>query len=438
DSLAALLRDGVRLEDPNRDVGMTNFYLAYHGLNDAAIQSQIAHFYLSACPRLGWIAPHCLAPQLAAREERLRIGIVSSCLRDHTVGKFYRGMIEMLSRDRFEVIVFRPPHEKDMVAEAIDRAADRAIEIPRDLYAARERIAAQRPHILFYPEIGMDPLIYFMAFARLAPVQCVGWGHPVTTGIPAIDYFISAKTLESPCAQSHYSEQLISLNRLPTYYIRPDFAAPPITRAQLGLPEDARLYMCPQSLFKFHPDFDIALATLLRRDPGGRLVLISGNSPHWSKLLAARITNAFPDIADRVMFVPRIPQSEFFRLLQTADVLLDPPYFGGGNTTYEALAAGIPIVTWPGPFMRGRVTQACYKQMGFEALVADSLDSYVEKAFSVANNAAQSSLLRTEITRRAAVLYEDGEAVKELERFFVAAHEARKGGRTIADYEAAS
>ncbi len=39
--------------------------------------------------------------------------------------------------------------------------------------------------ILFYPDLGMTPLTYFLAFARLAPVQCVSWGHPVTTGIPA-------------------------------------------------------------------------------------------------------------------------------------------------------------------------------------------------------------------------------------------------------------
>ena len=59
------------------------------------------------------------------------------------------------------------------------------------------------------------------------------------------------------------------------------------------------------------------------------------------------------------MFIPGVPQSEFPGLLLMADVLLDPLYFGGGNTTYEAIAIGVPIVTWPGPFMQGRVTQAC-------------------------------------------------------------------------------
>jgi protein O-GlcNAc transferase len=430
-SLEALLREGVVLDDPNRDVGMTNFYLAYHGLNDREIQSQIARFYRGACPRLEWTAPHCLAPLDRAPRRRLRIGIVSSCLRDHTVGKFYRGIVAQLSRERFEVVLFRPAHELDAVAEAIDRAADRFVEIRRDLYPAREQIAAERPDILFYPEIGMDPLPYFLAFARLAPIQCVSWGHPVTTGIPTIDYFLSARDLEPPEAQAHYSERLIRLERLPTYYRQPDCTMVPLARERFGLPDNATLYLCPQSLFKFHPDFDLALATLLRRDPNARIVLITGSHAYWDKLLAVRLTNGFPDIASRVVFIPRVQQTEFLGLLLMADVLLDPPYFGGGNTTYEALAIGVPIVTWPGPFMRGRVTQACYRQMGFTELIADSLDSYVDIAIRLAHDPAWRTSVGAEIGRRSRVLFEDAEAVAELERFFAAAWMAHGRGEQI-------
>lgn len=432
-SLETLTSQGAHLEDPNREVGITGFYFAYHGLNDVELQSQIVRFYLRACPRLGWTAPHC--PATANARSRIRIGIVSACLRDHTIGKFYRGIIQRLSRERFEVLLFRPRHENDEAGAAIDRSADCVIEIPRDLFAAREQIAAKRLDVVMYPEIGMDPLIYFLAFARLAPVQCVGWGHPVTTGIPTVDYFLSAKALETADANAHYTEQLIRLNRLPTYYSRPRQAPAPLSRAQFGFSPNATLYLSPQSLFKFHPEFDIALATLLRRDPNSRILLIAGIHPHWNKLLARRIANAFPDVANRVVFVPRVGQNEFFRLLLMADVLLDPPYFGGGNTTYEALAAGLPIVTWPGRFMRGRVTQACYQQMGFRQLVAGSLGQYVEIATRLANDAAWKAQVRAEIHERRGVLYEDNSAVTELEDFFTAAVQANRRGEKISAWE---
>ena len=432
-SLDALIHQKVRLDDPHQEVGMTNFYFAYHGVNDLDLATKTAKFYLSACPKLGWIAPHCRKPSESAGD-RLRIGIVSTNLYEHTIGKFYHGIIQKLSRERFEVVVIRPPHDRDALADAIGRSADRNVEIPYHVERAREIIAAERCDILLYPDIGMAPLTYFLAFARLAPVQCVSWGHPVTTGIPAIDYFISAKSIEAVDAQAHYSEQLITLDRLPSYYFRPQHSAAPFTRKELGFPEDAKLYLCPQSLFKLHPDFDIALATLLRRDPKARLLLLSGIHKHWDRMLGARIAKGFPDIADRVIFVPRIPQKHFFRLLKLADVVLDPPFFGGGNTSYEAFAMGLPIVTWPGEFMRGRVTEGCYRQMGFTELIADGLDSYVEIALRLANDGEWRERVKTEIASRADALYEDGDVVRELEKFLCAAVEANRCGERISNW----
>ncbi len=428
-SLSELIDRRLKLDDPQSEVGMTNFYFAYQDVNDIELQSLTAKFYLSACPKLGWIAPHCAAPS-ASSSGRLRVGFVSTSLFQHTIGKFYHGIIQKLSRERFEVVVIRPPQDADEIGDAIGRDADRNVEIPYDLYRAREIIAAERPDVLFYPDIGMTPLTYFLAFARLAPVQCVSWGHPVTTGVPAIDYFISATSIEPADAQTHYSERLILLDRLPSYYWRPHHHANAFTRAEMGFAADAKLYVCPQSLFKLHPDFDLVLATLLRRDPKARLLLLSGVHKHWDRLLAARIAKTFPDIVERVIFVPRIPQTEFFRLLMMADVILDPPFFGGGNTSYEAFAMGLPIVTWPGAFMRGRVTEGCYRQMGFTELVADSLDSYVEIALRLANDNEWRERVKREIATRSAVLYEDARVITELEDFFRAALDAhRRGGR---------
>ena len=432
-SLGDLLERKVQLDDPQSDIGMTNFYFAYQGVNDIELQALTAKFYLNACPRLGWTAPHCSVPTTPSNQ-RLRIGFVSTSLFEHTIGKFYHGIIQQLARDRFEVVVIRPPQDADALGDAIGRDADHTVEIPYDLYVARDLIAAERLDIVFYPDIGMTPLTYFLAFARLAPVQCVSWGHPVTTGIPAIDYFISAKSIEPPDAQTHYSERLILLDRLPSYYRRPHHTATAYSRAEMGFPDDARLYVCPQSLFKLHPDFDVVLATLLRRDPTARLLLLSGVHKHWDRLLAARIAKGFPDVAERVIFVPRIPQAKFFRLLMMADVILDPPFFGGGNTSYEAFAMGLPIVTWPGSFMRGRVTEGCYRQMGFTELVADSLDSYVEIALRLAHDDAWRAHVKSEIAARSPALYEDAQMVAELENFLCAAHDAHRRSDRITQW----
>ena len=130
----------------------------------------------------------------------------------------------------------------------------------------------------------------------------------------------------------------------------------------------------------------------------------------------------------RVIFVPRIPQAEFFRLLMMADVILDPPFFGGGNTSYEAFAMGLPIVTWPGAFMRGRVTEGCYRQMGFTELVADSLDSYVEIALAPRQRRRMARARQDMKSRRDRRRFMKTPAVvAELEDFFCAASRRASG-----------
>jgi predicted O-linked N-acetylglucosamine transferase (SPINDLY family) len=247
------------------------------------------------------------------------------------------------------------------------------------------------------------------------------WGHPDTTGLATIDYFISSAVLEPEGADEHYTERLHRLSRLPTHFPRPQETVAPLTRAMLGLDEDTTLYVCPQTLFKLHPDFDAVLAEILRRDRRGRLVMIEGPSRHWSRDWRARFAHAGADVADRVVFLPRMPHADFLRLLVTADALLDPTVFSGGTTSYAALGLGAPIVTWPGRFMRGRVTYACYRQLGVMDCVVDSADAYVETALRLANDPAWRAGVGARLVAARANLFEDVAVVRELEKFFARA-----------------
>src|SRR5262249_36956635 len=153
------------------------------------------------------------------------------------------------------------------LAQSIRQAADNYLVVPTHVRRARQTIADQKLDVLFYSDIGMDSHTYSLAFHRLARVQCVTWGHPVTTGVPNIDYFLSSELLEADDADGHYTEHLVRLPSLPTYYYRPQMPPQSRSRADYGLPGEGSLYLCPQSLFKFHPDFDVLLGAILSRDP---------------------------------------------------------------------------------------------------------------------------------------------------------------------------
>ncbi len=430
-AVTALTNQNLTVSNLVSDVGSANFYLAYHGLNNRSLMRDIAEMYIAACPKLTYEAKHCRSGR---KEEKdvLRIGFLSSYLQNHTVGKLTRGIIENFSRELFEVIVFRPPGKKDHISGVIDRAADKVVSLHKELERDWKIIEKEELDILFYLDIGMDPYTYFLSFARLAPVQAVSWGHPDTTGIPNIDYFISSEHLEIPDAASHYTEQLIRLPNLPTYYFRPEVPEKKFDHGDFGLPDEGRFYVCPQPLFKFHPQFDDILGELLRRDPDGRLVLIDDKvGGYWKRLLCERFNRAFPDVVDHVIFVPQMPHEKYLGLLTLADALLDIPTFSGGNSSLEAFAVSAPIVTWPQDFMRSRVTAAFYKQMGLNELIATDGESYLATALRLAQDVDFKRRMQTEINANAHKLYERHESVREMETFFNAAYEAWRTGEIL-------
>lgn len=414
--IAGLRERGIALADPLHYASSAIFYTGYHGRNDLELRRAIADFHLAATPTLAYRSPHCAG--YAGPGERIRIGFISKFFSPlHPMSKLYGGIVDALDRRRFDVTIFRfgPPGPMGFGADAS------VVTLEDDLDAARRTIAAARLDLLFYTDIGMAPTTYFLAFARLAPVQCVTFGHPVTSGIATIDYFVSADELEDEGADAHYSERLIRLASVPTYFRRPSPAARPPTREELGLPADARLYFCAQNLIKFHPDFDVVLAEILRRDAKGLLVLLANASPPLVQRLLDRFQRVMPDVAHRVAFLPFLRLDALLAFAQQVDAVLDTPVFSGGTTSLEMFAVDVPIVTWPGPFARSRITHALYRQMGIDGLTARSAAQYTEIALRLANDRGWRGQLVEELHRRKDVLYENAALVRELERMLEAA-----------------
>ncbi|MEX1107769.1 MAG: hypothetical protein WEC00_02550, partial [Dongiaceae bacterium] len=321
----------------------------------------------------------------------------------------------------------------DDVSREIDRSVARVVPIATDLRSAQQQMADCALDIMVYPDIGMDTATFALAFARLAPVQCVAWGHPVTTAIPTIDYFLSWNEWERDDAATHYAERLIQMRALPVCYRRPVFEPKRMKRARFGLPENATLYLSLQTLFKFHPSFDPMIGAILRGDPNGMLVLIEGQWASWKNLLLERFRRTMPDIVDRIRFVPPQSNEDFLALTALGDVILDPPVFGGGNTTLEALAAGRPVVTLPGPYLRSRIAQGFLRHIGEERLIAQDISQYVDIALAWGRlNAGVRTAETAQIGAKADRLFGQTGTIREHETFFRAAHSAAASGRRLA------
>jgi len=346
-----------------------------------------------------------------------RIGFVVTKRHERAFLKSLGGILERMNDSLFEMTVICPVAISQAVRAAV-RDAVGVLTVPEAFDRMLETIRAARFDLLYYWEVGTDSTNYFLPFFRLAPVQCTSWGIQVTSGIPAMDYYLSSELVEPEDAGEHYSETLVPARTLLTYQERLSPPDPRNARDGFGFAAGQHVYLCAQHLGKFHPDFDPVLAAILRQDAAGVIVTTRDQHGYDAQKLQSRFAETIPEVADRIVFLPRQAHPDYLRLVAAADVLLDPPYFGGVNTTYDGFSLGKAIVTVPSAFHRGRYTFGCYRKMGVTDCVASDLDRYVEIAVALGTDAGHRAAVERRIRAAGDALFEDIEAVREHERIF--------------------
>lgn len=398
----------LQIADPLGEIGQANFYLAYQGYNDRALQTAIASLYRPLLPES--ISAQTPRPQ----SERKRVGFLSGFFYNHSICHYYSQHILGLDPERFEVfLLLAPGNPQDSATERLSAFATQTLRLPRDLALARQQVANLHLDALIYPDIGMEPFGYFLAQTRLAPVQAVLPGHPVTTGLPTVDYFVSNAPMELPEAQDHYSETLVTLPGLPVAYAKPTLPKAWLSRTELGLPEQKHLYLCAMTLFKIHPLMDAAFQQILERDPLAEICLFRFQETGQHLLLKARLERSLGPLAERVRFLPWAPKEAFFSLLAQADLALDSHPFGGGSTHYLTLATGTPVLTWASPWLRGRSAAGMYQLLGIPELVTASAEAFAAQAVAIATDSALRQSLSERIMAGHPLLFDNPQGPRE-------------------------
>ncbi|TMH79296.1 MAG: tetratricopeptide repeat protein [Betaproteobacteria bacterium] len=414
--------DGTRSAQGFKAVGTQQpFPLAYQEENNRSLLKR----YGSLCTRLmgEWFARQgFVAPGRRRPDGVIRVGIASQYFWNHSVwNAIVKGWFEKIGRERFALYAFYFGVREDQETLFAKSSAARFEQGARPLQRWVQDIIDQQLDVLIYPEIGMDPMSIKLASLRLAPVQVATWGHPETTGLPTIDYYLSAEEMEPPDAQENYTERLITLPSLGCFYrpwggkpIHPDLG-------KLGIDVRSPLFLCPGMPFKYAPQHDWVIAEIARRLGRCQFIFFIPEVSNLAEKLRQRLEAVFTryglNIDQHVIFIPWLTGPAFDGLLDRADVFLDTIGFSGFNTAMQAVERGTPIVTWEGRFLRGRLASGILKRMGLQELVAGSEEDYISLAVKLIRDGEYRERARKRIEAERHVLFEDMAPIRALESF---------------------
>jgi len=397
------------------------FYLPYQGQDDIDLQKSYGRIVCRAMAAAYPEARPMASP--ARRREPIRVGFVSGYFRHHANWRLpIRGWLEGLQDPAFRLYGYHTGAVTDLVTEQAAALCERFVQGPRSTEQWIAEIAADAPHVLIYPEIGMDPMAGRLGALRLAPVQCVSWGQPQTSGYPTVDAYLTSDAMEPDGAEAAYSERLVRLPGLSTAYAPLPRSAAALRRTDLGLRDGAVVYWCGQSLQKHRPRWDSLYARIARQIGDCQFTFLEAPAaPRLNALFQERMRAAFAAEglnADRhIVLLPHLEPARFQAALGLADLALDPIGWSGCNSLLEGLAHDLPFVTWPGQTMRSRHGLAILQEMEIEDGVAASADDYVALAVRLGYDRYGRQTLRARIAERQERLYSQTDWIGPLKAF---------------------
>jgi hypothetical protein len=401
-----------------------------------------------------------------------------------------RGVIKNIDRNLFDIYLItiaQKLNQFDYLYNDLVNSVgiDKVVNLDGSITLMQERISSYQLDILVYGEIGMNSHIYFLSFARLARRSIVFWGHATTSGITALtnisnylnnasstssssssstlssstlsssstttsfstqdgpDYFVSSILFERNNglnSQQEYSERLILMNGMTTYFETPP---KPMSLYELGLsqtnsnnlpskrefllylqpqldeslPDNFILFGVPQTLYKLHCDFDEIVLSILSQNPTNYFVFPSSSNIELTNLIYNRLLNSLGEILiKRIVIVRFMSEREYLTLCALSDVILDPFPVGGGRSSLEIFSTGTPIVLLYPKTSILQLTYGMYITMGIhnhDCCIAYTIKEYVKMALYLATNQTAQTLLRNEILQNNYKLYENKDVIDE-------------------------
>ena len=394
------------------------FGLSYDQFDNLEINKKCVSLFRKIYPELNKINLHKHAPS-----SKIRIGFISEYFTDHTIGKLFKGIILKIDKEKFEVLVFHSEQTKkgSILNDLIDaekKGVIKNIFLPKDFKQKQTSILDQKLNVLFYPEIGLSIQLYFLSYIRLAKYQITSWGHPETTGNDSIDYFISSKLIESKNPNKNFSEKIICSDSLPMFYYNPKVKNK-LAKEKI---DKLNMYSCPQTLFKLHPDFDQIIEKIQKEDKNSIFYFIKDPVKTLNNNFIDRLKKNSKINLDRINFLEKMNWEEYINHCGRASVLLDPLYFGAGNSFYESMFYGTPTITMPTNYTKSRLVLGAYNQMKISDMkfnpIVKTIDDYVSVAVEIANNKNLVDIKRQLKFKAEKNLYENEKSIDDLEAVF--------------------
>jgi predicted O-linked N-acetylglucosamine transferase (SPINDLY family) len=399
------------------------FYLAYqNGQN-----KKIFEIYGDICSEVmkEWQYKNKVDSVKIIENKKIKLGIVGAHFKNHSVWHaITKGLITKLNKTIFSIFIFDLGMDSDSETNIAKSNADKYYNDQGELNEWYKCIVESGCDVLIYPEIGMHQLTYQLACLRISDIQLCFWGHPETTGLKTIDYYISAELFETNDSSNNYVEQLIKLPNLGTYLFKEfNLSEYEIYRDIDSL--EIPVIVCAGMLYKYQPMYDWIFTELVKKIGQVKILFFSQNND-WKEIFFTRLKVHFDkeglNIHNYISILTFQEKNVFSSILQKSTLLLDSIGFSGFNTALIAIENNMPIVSLKNNSLKGNLANGILSRIELNELIAKDFDEFFNIILKLAKDKTYKNNIQSKIRDNKIKLYADSKVIYELENFLISKH----------------
>lgn len=394
-----------------------NFDAAVHTMEDAIAQGQpvaspfgyqaismspelLMRCAVTYCQDMFPAKPVPLAKPAPLVARKIKIGYVSGEFRHHATSSLMIELWESHDKTNFELYAFDSGWDDQSIMRArVCNAFDHMVDISGlSDFDAAHLVASHQVDILINLNGYFGKARQAMFSYRACAIQVNYLGFPGTLGADYIDYIIADACVIPEQHKKYYVEKVAYL---PNCYQVNDskrvISDTAMTRAEMGLPDDAFVFCCFNNNYKITPHvFDVWMR-ILQKTPDSVLWLLADNVAARNNLQKEALARGIDP--KRLIFAPRVESAVHFKRHRLADLFLDTWPYNAHTTASDALWAGLPVLTVLGETFPGRVAASLLTTLGVPELISASLVDYEERAIALTKDAKELASLKEKLTQ---------------------------------------
>lgn len=335
-----------------------------------------------------------------SQRTKLRIGYLSADFRVHVMGKLMVEVLARHDRSQFELHLYSLASQTDALTTQFVTTSDKFV----DVHTLSARQAAK-----MIAEDDLDILVdlcnhtsysnaLILAY-KPARVLITHLGAHGGIGLDTVDYKLTDHYADVPENAAYLIEKLLPIEGclFPFHHVEPASHVP-LSRAELGIAENAVVLGVFANIMKFSPRSLQTWATILTRNEHAVLAFSplkeNEKASYLRQIAAAGIDPA------RVKFIPAAKDEQCNRARYALlDMALDTFPYSGGDTTLAALDMGVPVVTLCGQRHSERTSYSILMNLGVPETIAHSEAEYIDLACRLASDAGWRGVVVEQIRR---------------------------------------